>query len=164
MSFGHHVRRMSPPPEDDANARPTASAATDIDGGLLPAATVESRWWYWIAAVPVYFGLSLVVGTLLFVVFFLGLWVDVGVAFSGAFAFVLVGLLFALPGLLLSVLFPVAVYVDARAVSEATVDWNPDPTLYGIVALGGVLATAFTVSVPMALYYLYRRHEAVGVP
>ena len=156
---------MSPPASDDA---PTAaSTPTDASGGLdglLPTATVESRWWYWIAAVPVYSAVSLLLGGLLFGVFFLGFWVDVGFAVSGVFAFALLMVLLAVPGLVLSVLFPLAVYVDARAVSEADVGWNPDPLLYGVVALAGVLVTAFTVSVPLALYYLYRRHDAVGVP
>ena len=156
---------MSPPPEDDATTGTAAPTdRTGGVGGLLPEATVESRWWYWIAAVPVYFGLSFVGGALLFATVALGVWMDVGVAFSGAFLFALAAVLFGLPGLLLSVLFPVAVYVDARAVREADAGWNPDPALYGAVALAGVLATAFTVSVPMAIYYLYRRHEAVGVP
>ena len=155
---------MSPPSGDDAT---TASPTAEPTGGVgerLPRATIESRWWYWIAAVPVYFAVSLVLGGLAFAVVFLGFWVDVGVAVSGVFLFALVAFFLALPGLVLSVLFPLAVYVDARAVSEAEVGWNPDPALYGLVALAGVLATAFTVSVPMALYYLYRRHEAIGVP
>ena len=154
-----------PPPADDRTATDlTTTDRTGGVGGLLPDASVESRWWYWIAAVPVYFAFSLVFGGLLFGVVFLGFWIDVGLAVSGLFVFAVAAFFLALPGLLLSVLFPVAVYVDARAVSEADVGWTPDPTLYGVVALAGVLVTAFTVSVPMALYYLYRRHEAVGVP
>ncbi len=155
----------APPAADDARA--TAATTPDRTGGvgeLLPRATVESRWWYWIAVVPIYFAVSFLLGGLAFAVVFLGFWVDAGVAVSGAFLFALAAFFLALPGLVLSVLFPVAVYVDARAVSESGADWHPDPALYGLVALAGVLVTAFTVSVPLALYYLYRRHEAVGVP
>jgi hypothetical protein len=62
-------------------------------------------------------------------------------------------------------MFPVAVYVDARALSDDPASsWSPDPLLYGLVALAGVVLTAFTVSVPLAIYYLYRRHVAVGTP
>lgn len=165
--------RMSPPSGDDpTTADPatadSATATTDPTGGglddVLPRATVDSRWWYWIAAVPVYFAVSAVLGGLFFAAAVLGLWVDVGFALSGLFVFALAVVVFGLPGLALSVLFPVAVYVDARAVREADVGWDPDPALYGIVALAGVVVTAFTVSVPLALYYLYRRHEAVGTP
>ena len=156
---------MSPPSEDDA-ATGTAAPTERTGGvnGFLPDATVESRWWYWIAAVPVYFCLSVVLGALLFATVVLGVWIDAGVMFSGPFLFALAAVLFGLPGLLLSVVFPVAVYVDARAVREADVGWDPDLALYGVVALAAVLVTAFTASVPVAIYYLYRRHEAVGVP
>ena len=163
--------RVTPPASDDPSpdddwpsADPTPPARSGGVGGLLPDASVESRWWYWIAAVPVYFAFSLAFGGLLFGVMFLGFWVDAAFAVSGLFVFAVAAFFLALPGLALTVLFPVAVYVDARAVSEAEVGWHPDPVLYGLVALAGVLMTAFTVSVPMALYYLYRRHETVGVP
>ncbi|MFB6123262.1 MAG: hypothetical protein ABEJ78_07365 [Haloferacaceae archaeon] len=171
---------MSRPPDDDADAgtdTPPESAASDADDAstvdsesrgdaaaiddYLPDATVDSGWWYWIAAVPVFFVLSAAFGVVFVGTAVLGLFVGDG---GGVvLLFVLAGL-FALVGLVLSVLFPLAVYVDAKAVSAATVDWDPDPVLYGLVALAGVLMTAFVVSVPLACYYLYRRHGAVGVP
>ena len=150
-----------PPPAQNAGA-----AGRDYDdpvGDLLPYASVDSNWWYWIAAPLVLFVLSAVAGVL----FVLGFLVDVfltGGLLTVAAVFVF-GSLAALVGLVLSVLFPVAVYVDARALSDAPESsWSPDPVLYGLVALAGVLLTAFTVSVPFGIYYLYRRHEAVGTP
>ena len=156
------MSQSSDPQNETPGVTPGASGANDPVGDLLPRVGVDSRWWYWIAAVPVYFALTLAFGALLVPVFLLGFAFDAGVAVA---LFAVVGGVFvALPGLALAVLFPVAVYVDARAVSAADVGWNPDPALYGLVALAGVLVTAFTVSVPLALYYLYRRHGAVGVP
>jgi hypothetical protein len=36
--------------------------------------------------------------------------------------------------------------------------------LWGLLAVVAVLVTNFVLSVPLALYYLYRRHEALGTP
>lgn len=129
-----------------------------------------SRWWYWVLAVPVYFAVVAVLGAAVLLFVFLGV-LGVGLtgepALGGLFV-VAVGLgfvLLALPGLLIAVLFPVGIYFDADAVSDLEdVDWEPDPVVYGLVALAAVLVTNFLLSVPVALYYLYRRHEALGVP
>lgn len=128
----------------------------------LPPPDVDSRWWYWIAAVPLYFVASLLIGGFAFVIAVLGLATDLGglflLLFGAAF------LLIALPGVILAVMFPLALYVDARAVAGANVDWSPDPILYGVLALAAVLVSAFTLSVPLSLYYLYQRHRHVGSP
>ncbi|SFR32838.1 hypothetical protein [Halogeometricum limi] len=135
----------------------------DPIGDLLPYASVDSNWWYWIAAPIVLFVLSLVGGSLFFVGFLFDLFFTGGLLSFGAA--LLFGGFAALVGLVISVLFPVAVYVDARALSDAPESsWSPDPVLYGLVALAGVVLTAFTVSVPFGIYYLYRRHTAVGTP
>lgn len=128
----------------------------------LPSLTVDSHWWYWIAAVPVYFVLSTLVGFGAFLLAVTGLALDSGV---GVFVlFVVAFALIAIPGVVLSVMFPLATYADARAIAGAEIDWTPDPVLYGLIALAAVLVTAFTLSVPLALYYLYQRHRHVGVP
>ena len=148
------------------NAGAGAAGSGDYDdpiGDLLPYASVDSNWWYWIAAPIPLFVLSLVGGALFFVGFLLDTFLTGGLLAVGAM--VVFGGLAALVGLVLSVLFPIAVYIDARALSDAPEStWSPDPVLYGLVALAGVVVTAFTVSVPFGLYYLYRRHEAVGTP
>lgn len=141
-------------------------ASADV-AGMSPsesAPRVESRWWYWVAAVPVHFVLTLLVGGFVFVTFVLGLGFGPRVGLSLGLLAVAAIVLVALPGLALSVLFPLALYLDAQAVTEADVEWSPDPVVYGLIAVAGVVLTAFVVSVPLALYYLYRRHDAVGVP
>jgi hypothetical protein len=147
------------------SAEPDADAGDYEDplGDLLPYASVDSNWWYWIAAPLVFFVLSAVGGVLFFVGFLFDVFLTGGLLTFGVA--VVAGGVAALVGLVLSVMFPVAVYVDARALSDDPASsWSPDPLLYGLVALAGVVLTAFTVSVPLAIYYLYRRHVAVGTP
>lgn len=129
---------------------------------LLPALTLDSRWWYWIAAVPVYFLLSVLLAFVGFLSVVAGVALDIplGLFIPVVLAFALIGL----PGAVLSVMFPLATYADARAVAGADIEWTPDPILYGLLALAAVLITAFVLSVPLALYYLYQRHRHVGTP
>mgnify|MGYP000232921735 CR=1 FL=1 len=154
----------SPTSERDPGATAGAStrAVDDPLGDLLPRAGVDSRWWYWIAAIPLYvvFGAMLAVlfvGVLIFDLFLTG---GIATVFG---AFVVVPVL-GLVGLALTVLFPVATYIDARAIAESEAEWAPDPLVWGLAALATVVLSAFTVSVLQALYYLYRRHVAVGTP
>ena len=135
----------------------------------LPEAGVDSRWWYGVAAVPLYALLVLVGGFVAVVLFALAGVVDVagagGLAGFSTFLFVAgIGALVGLGGVAVAVVFPVALYVDARAIERLDGEWTPDPVLWGVVAVVGVVVTNFVVSVPLALYYLYRRHEAVGTP
>lgn len=138
--------------------------------GLLPEATVDSRWWYWIAAVPAYFLLVFALGIGAVLLFLFAFALDVaGLAGLGSVIAGLVATLgvvgLGLLGLLVAVMFPVAVYVDARAVRDAELrDWRPDPALYGLGALVAVLVTNVVLSVPFAVYYLYLRHKHLGVP
>ncbi|AUV83650.1 hypothetical protein C2R22_20025 [Salinigranum rubrum] len=136
---------------------------------LLPDADVDSNWWYWIAAVPAYLVVTLAGGVVAAVLFFSAALLDI-VGLGGLASistFVLFGGFAALLGLLgvvLAFMFPVAVYVDARALEREGGAWTPDPVLWGLLAVVAVLVTNFIVSVPLALYYLYKRHEAVGTP
>lgn len=148
-------------------------AGTDpLDRPYPPLDAVDSRWWYWIAAY--------VVVSLLFVPFVIvaGIAVaapvfvvgpDTGYLIGGPVALVL-GLVaavlvfgFALLALSVFLLLPVALYVDARHVARADLDWKPDPVLYGVLGLLQLLVTPL-VGFFVAVYYLYRRHEHVGVP
>jgi len=145
----------------------------DSDGGAGGAdADVDSRWWYWVAAVPLYWVASSVVGfafTLVALAFALtGAGVGhatgvpgLGVGF-GALGIVGVALLLVAAGMVLSLAFPVAIYLDAEAVGAVASDWQPDPALYGLVGLAGVVAQP--LQVPLAVYYLYKRHESLGRP
>jgi hypothetical protein len=152
----------------DAPMTTTESVRRTLDR-YLPAAGVDSDWWYWIAAVPLYFLVTLVGGVVAGVVFLFAGVLDVvgfgGVAsFSTFVLFAGVAALFGLVGVALAVVFPVALYVDARAIEELDGEWTPDPVLWGLFGVVAVLVTNFVLSVPLALYYLYRRHAAVGTP
>lgn len=159
---------MDSPPSTSSSSE-TATSDSAI-GELLPRASVDSKWWYWIAAVPLFALVGTLLGVLFaivgFVAFFLGLGFDAGVLSVLPFAAVVLAVGFiAVIGGLLTLVFPLAMYVDARAVSESErSEWRPDPAVYGLVALAGALTTTFVVTVPLALYYLYKRHEAVGTP
>lgn len=159
---------MDSPP---STSTPTdGSTADSAIGDLLPRASVDSKWWYWIAAVPLFALVGTLLGVLFavvgFVGFFLGVGFDAGVlSVLPFFAVVLAIGFIGVVGAILTLVFPLAVYVDARAVAESDAsDWRPDPALYGLVALAGAITTTFVVTVPLALYYLYRRHDAVGTP
>ena len=128
---------------------------------------VDSRWWYVVAATPIVFVVTWVFGLWFVGGFFLG----VGFGFVDPRAFVpfaIVIVLFSvLVGLFVTgmmVLFPIAIYLDAEAVASADVGWSPDSVLYALLAAVSAVATAFTLSVVVALYYLWQRHEHVGVP
>jgi hypothetical protein len=155
-------------PDSDA-AR--GGSASDADGAPAGSGSgVDSNWWYWVAAVPVYYVLATVAGVA-FAVLAFGLaltgaagvggppGIGVGIGFFGAFA---VGLLLVGVGLVVSLVFPLAVYADAEAVAAERGDWQPDPALYGLLGLAGVVAQP--LQVPLAVYYLYKRHESVGRP
>ena len=140
----------------------------------------DSRWWYLVLAVPVYYVLATVLGFVVGFVAFIATLAGVngGVGAGPGSAEVAVGLgvvgvvglvlLLLLVGLVLSLAFPVALYfdaealADANAVADANTDWQPDPALYGLLGLAGVVAQP--LQVPLAVYYLYKRHEATGVP
>jgi hypothetical protein len=158
------------PSEESADASGTTSESLrrTLDD-LLPEASVDSKWWYWIAAVPLYFVVTLVGGAVAAGLFVFAGLLDV-VGFGGLASlstFVLLGgvaALFGLVGVAIAFAFPVAMYVDARAVEREGREWTPDPVLWGLLAVVAVLVTNFVVSVPLALYYLYRRHEELGTP
>ena len=155
--------------ETSKSAETTSESLRRTLDGLLPDADVGSDWWYWIAAVPAYFVVTLAGGLFAAVLFvFAGLLDIVGLGgLASVSTFVLFGgfaALLGLVGVVLACVFPVAIYVDARALEREGGAWTPDPVLWGLFAVAAVLVTNFIVSVPLALYYLYKRHEAVGTP
>lgn len=131
----------------------------------------DSRWWYWIAAYPIYSLLAVplaVFGLLLF--WPLGAVTSgqdpqfVGPVTVGVLALALgAAAIYALVGLFLTVMLPIALYIDANELTASAVEWSPDPILYGLVGLLNFLAAPF-VGFIIAVYYLYRRREFVGVP
>jgi hypothetical protein len=126
------------------------------------AASVESRWWYGVAALPV-----VSVGSLLAVGLATGLVVISG-ALGGAVTgpvfglLVLLGVVAAAAVIAACVLLPVSLYFDRRAISRAGVDWHPDPGWYAL--LGVFDALFYPVGIAVACYYLYRRHRRIGAP
>ena len=65
-------------------------------------------------------------------------------------------------------IFSISLFMDARVVHRGNLDWQPNQYLYGLIGLLhlGALFTVvvYAVSVPVALFYLYRRHRYVGIP
>lgn len=154
----------------------TAAGRHDSHTSVAASPPPDSRWWYWVAALPLYFAVATVVGFAVGVAAFAialtggtgvqyGVWVDMPMRAGAGIGFVVVVLtVMALvaAGMLLSLLFPIAIYLDADAVAETAGNWQPDPALYGLVALAGLVAQP--LQVPLAVYYLYERHESEGVP
>lgn len=173
------------PPADESVDQPATQAES--------AETADSKWWYLVAAVPLYYVVASVLGFLVGMAAFVfaltgsgmmmdGMWhtgpgMHTGFAVGGSL-FVLGILGLVLVGMVLTLAFPVAIYFDAEAVKraeprptdgasdgkprDAGVDWRPDPTLYGLLGLAGVVAQP--LQVPLAVYYLYKRHESQGQP
>ncbi|MGQ4557144.1 hypothetical protein [Halobellus sp. GM3] len=158
--------------DGDESATATGAASSrasapreDFDdpiGGLLPRASVDSRWWYWIAAIPLYVVLGGLLAVLFVGAFLFDLFLTGGIA--TVFGVFIVVPALGLFGLVLSVMYPIATYVDARAIAESDASWTPDPLVWGLAALATEVLSAFTLSVVLALYYLYKRHVAVGTP
>lgn len=131
----------------------------------------DSRWWYWIAAYPIFSLLAVPLALLVLVLFAPLGFVTMGQdpQFVGPVVVAVVALavgaatVYALVGLVLTVMLPVALYLDAAELAESAAEWSPDPILYGLVGLLNFLAAPF-VGLVVAVYYLYRRHQFVGVP
>jgi len=152
---------------------PSEPSADPLERDVPPLDAVDSRWWYWIAAYPV---VSLLLFPVLAIVafatfstaFVVGSGMEPGPGPGMGFAFVGVAfgfLVFALflLSLVVFLLLPAALYMDARAVARAGLDWTPDPLVYAVAGLLQFVVTP-VVGLVVALYYLYRRHEHVGVP
>ncbi len=134
-----------------------------------PQLRVDSRWWYWVAAVPIYVLIG-AIGSVLVAILLIGtIGLDIlggGGAFTGLASILLLiaGGIYGLAGLALLFLFPIGIYLDAKAIGDLPVEWQPDPILYGGLAALSALFSAFTLSLFVALYYLYKRHGAIGEP
>lgn len=125
-------------------------------------ASVDSRWWYGVAALPVVSVVAVALVTL----------ATVGAVVSGALdsdvagpvfgLLVLLGMIAAAAVIAAGIVLPVALYFDGRAVSSASVDWHPDAARYALVGLVGTLL--YPLGIVVACYYLYRRHQRVGAP
>lgn len=151
-----------------AGTGPTPAARSAATSGPGPGLSRRSggaatRWWYGVAALPLYIAVAAPLLAML--------WVG-GSTFDasglGVYAWLLaasLGFVFvAIPGIVLVTLFPVALYLDAGQVAaDPAVDWEPDAALHGILALVGLVAGGVG-AVLLGLLYLHRRHRAVGRP
>lgn len=76
----------------------------------------------------------------------------IGAVFLGfvgpALLLVLAGVLFSAGALAIVI----TVYIDAKTLENADIDWRPNPAVFGLVTF---------VFQPFAFYYLYKRHEHV---
>lgn len=124
--------------------------------------SVESRWWYGVAALPVVSVLAVTAVSL-----------ATGVAvFSGAldgdiagpvFGFlVLLGMASVASVITAGIVLPISLYFDARAITGADIGWRPDVMWY--VALGLLGALFHPIGIAVACYYCYQRHQHVGAP
>lgn len=151
----------------------------------LTGGRVDSRWWYWIAAIPVTF----VFWTVTVAWVGVSIWVDPalipgdGGVLSRSVDISMVAL--GVPLVVLTVVFPFAVFRDLTAIRRTGTGWQPAVRPSVAAAAAGVAAMAlvavgvslspvgtltwsvvagFLASVPVAVYYLLRRHEHLGVP
>ena len=160
-------------PEDaiePSSARQSPAIEETAETGMdAPVSVVDSNWWYWVAAVPLYVVGGIIGSILVGILFLFTITIDVigagGIA-TGLFTVivVLVAAVFGLFGIALLFLFPIGIYLDAKEITDADVDWEPDAVLYGLMAAGSAFLTAFTLSLIVALYYLYRRHQYLDEP
>jgi hypothetical protein len=128
----------------------------------LPPQVRESRWWYWIAAIPVLYVLVLAV----LVVFVLPLILGESSRVFGFGEFVIARLAVgvALLAFLFTLMLPYALYRDIGLLNEYDIAtaWNPDQTEYTILGAAGIFMSA--VGFGVSIYYLYQRHVHVGIP
>jgi uncharacterized integral membrane protein len=109
----------------------------------MPTDPITSRWWYGVALQPVttllFIGLFALVGT--------GI-LQTADAFSDTVKFLLlvvVGIpliIVVIGGFIGGPLFPVALFMDAKAVRRADLEWKPNPYLYAILGLTQLMALA----------------------
>jgi hypothetical protein len=138
----------------------------------------RSHHWYWVAAIPAAFVLWLAALAWLALA---SSWEAFG---FGANAVELSLVALGIPFVFLTGYFPVAVYKDADYVNRTSGTWAPQPMRQALLATFGIIVLivagivsvvvglppsvpvilGFLVSVPLAAYYLYQRHEKVGVP
>ncbi|QLC34550.1 hypothetical protein EFA46_010155 [Halarchaeum sp. CBA1220] len=117
-------------------------------------ASVASRWWLLVLAMPVVTVIEACLGFLLvgFAYESIGR-MDPVMVLAPAAPFIAVALL-------VRVLLPVALYNDAKAVRDADVAWNPDPANWGFLGLGLIVVPLLDSA--LAITYLTLRSRALA--
>lgn len=118
--------------------------------------TVDSRWWWGVAAVPIWSLIGLFVMIPATIVASV---VSPDLGFMIGFVSLIV---WALGAALLDFLFVLAIYFDSRAVEDAGIEWDTEGDTYLLVAAIGLLVPL--VHTALSLYYLHQRHTYVGTP
>jgi len=161
--------------DDDRENR--EGVATGTDGRADDTSSADdgrpsrvSRWYYGVAVTVATYGVLLVSAPVVLAIFGsagnAAFVYDVAPSLGALLPFVLVFSLVG--GVLLIPVFSLSLYLDARAVRESDVDWNPDRRVWTGVAVAHLCNVLFPVfwmlSVPAGGYYLWQRHERVGRP
>jgi hypothetical protein len=94
---------------------------------------MKSDWWHIVAALPLYFPLALI-------------------------AILLVGINPYIFQIFLVLLYPVALYQDAKYVRQNSSNWRPGKIRYGLLGVLVVLSAGI-LSLLVSPYYLYKRRS-----
>ena len=153
-------------------------------GRLAGDSPVDSRWWYWVAAVPVAFAFWVLSAAWVAVGTALDPALAAGTGFGAALGLALVA--FGVPLLILLAVLPASVLFDARAARDQSA-WQPNAErIAAAAAVGPALAIVLVVAVlldvvgdtagsvaavtvgyllatPVAIWYLRRRRDEIGL-
>lgn len=120
---------------------------------------LDSNWWYGVVIPPT---LELVGGGGLLVAGRLGL-IQGG---ANPLSLLVPGFTL-LAGLFLIPAFALCLFFDARAVNQSNTSWNPRPAFWGVASLVlplvGIITFSYSLLVPIATVYLYRRFSSVSI-
>lgn len=122
----------------------------------------SSSWWYGVALVPILLGLVWVSWAGLEVTGFSS------PGNSGAFPFALISIALVITTWVTAPVFALCLFLDARAIRSNSLDWEPNHYLYGIIGfvhLGALFSVVvYALTIPAGLFYLYQRHQYIGIP
>jgi hypothetical protein len=122
------------------------------------AKTYYSNWWYGVV-IPVVFELF----------GWVSIWVasEAGLLREGASALsLLIPLITLLMAVILTPLFALCLFLDARKITRSGCTWEPKPYLWGgigLLSLASIIVSPYSLMVPIGLFYLYRRYTRVGL-
>lgn len=140
-----------------------------------------SRWWFGVTIVPLYTAVSLVFYYAVLPLYKWAIHNQASVPDTVGSVLVLlysVSIFTVFIGSYLAPLtLPVSLYFDARAIERSACSWNPNAVFWGGISLvqlgawgnpspgsGWSSELVYVFTVPLALYYLYVRHQYVGTP
>lgn len=145
-----------------AGEPPTSSTAAGDIGRV-------SRWWYGIAVPLCAYGVLLLLVPVLGFLFGGDPRMELLQSLSTVSIFLAFAAAVAILTLFLSTpVYAAALFLDARAVAESDADWTPNTAVWGTVGalhlLNLFVPLVWFVSGPVGLFYLWKRHAALGSP